>query len=158
MWALRVSEGEMREALQATDLVSMISDDPSITLLAPTDRAFADHFEEAGMSATEFMADDLTLRDILLYHIITEGLSLNDILFGEISGEATFATALGPDVEFVSSVAGGGAAEMPDEVVVGASVVGLGATEDEAEVAGNTIAFTDGYLIPIDGLLVPPAQ
>lgn len=143
----------LREALQATGLTDMFTEDSNLTLLAPTDQAFAEYIRGQGMNATDFLADTAKLNEILSYHIITDGQSLADFL--EADQDATFTTAQGEDIAFITGVAGGGAALAPEEVSVGAGVVGAAG---RADVVGNTVAFTDGYLIPIGGVLLPPAE
>jgi uncharacterized surface protein with fasciclin (FAS1) repeats len=152
----------LREFLQATGLTQTFTDDPNVTLLAPTDEAFAEYARIGELNAADLLADTATLREILMYHIVLDGQSLEDFVSGgEVAeDEGAFQTALGPEVEFVSEVAGGGAAEDTEQVMVGAAVVGEGLAEAgvRAGVAGNTFAFAEGYMIPIDTVLLPPAD
>lgn len=143
----------LREALQTTGLTEMFSGDTSLTLLAPTDEAFAEYLEETRLSTAELFADTANLSDILSYHVLSEAVTLEDLLRAD--EDTRFTTALGPEIEVFSEVAGGGAAAEVDDVEIGA---GPGGDDGLAEVAGNTIAFGGSYLIPIDTLLLPPAQ
>jgi uncharacterized surface protein with fasciclin (FAS1) repeats len=79
-------------AIDAAGLSDALSGDDPITLLAPTDDAFAASLAYLGMTADELMADTETLTSILQYHIIpgryffrnlTSGPTLDTALEGE---------------------------------------------------------------------------
>jgi uncharacterized surface protein with fasciclin (FAS1) repeats len=79
-------------AVEAADLGDALEDDGPITLLAPTDDAFAATLEYLGMTADELLADSETLTSILQVHVIpgryffrnlTSGPTLDIALEGE---------------------------------------------------------------------------
>ena len=79
-------------AVEAADLSDALEDDGPITLLAPTDDAFAATLAYLGMTANELLADTETLTSILQYHVIpgqyffrnlTSGPTLDTALEGE---------------------------------------------------------------------------
>lgn len=88
-------------AVEAADLGDALSDDGPITLLAPTDDAFAATLTYLGMTANELMADTETLASILQYHVIPGRYFFRDLTSGPtldtaLEGEAvTFSLADG---------------------------------------------------------------
>ena len=79
-------------AVEAADLGDALEDEGPITLLAPTDDAFAASLGFLGMTADELLADTETLTSILQYHVIpgryffrnlTSGPTLDTALEGE---------------------------------------------------------------------------
>ncbi|MCV2356110.1 fasciclin domain-containing protein [Paucibacter sp. B2R-40] len=74
--ALDLGDGCWREALQAAGLSSLLNSTGTLALLVPSDRAFMDLLHELKLSWPELCADLPRLRQILLGHVLLDGLTL----------------------------------------------------------------------------------
>lgn len=146
-------------AVNAAGLTETLMDEEgSFTVFAPTDAAFRDFFEDnADYPTVEALLEDTeTLTAVLNYHVSPEGRSLNDFYSG-LAGSTE-------DMVGVPTVAGSefmlmfpeNIDETDEEVTVSISSDGLESSEAAAFIAGNTVALDNGYIIPIDQVLVPP--
>jgi uncharacterized surface protein with fasciclin (FAS1) repeats len=62
------------EALEAAELIDMLSGNIQYTIFAPTDAAFEAYFEAQGLTKEELLADTEALTDLLYYHLVAEWL------------------------------------------------------------------------------------
>ena len=119
------------DALVHADLVSTLQGSGPFTVFAPTDQAFAD----AGIDLADFdtEAENQTLTDILLYHVVS-----GDVMSSDLSDALTTDAVNGDKLSFT----------------VGASEVKVnGATVTAADVDA-----TNGVIHVIDKVLVPPVD
>ncbi len=70
------------EALDVTDLITTLSSTGPFTLLAPTNTAFAQLFQELGLSKTELLANKALLARVLSCHLLRERWVKADLPFG----------------------------------------------------------------------------
>lgn len=121
-------------AVQAAGLVDTLSGDDPLTVLAPTDDAFAAALDALGLTAEELLADTELLTSVLTYHVIPGEVRSSTVV--TLDGESV-ATVNGADVQI--SVDG-------DTVMVnGATVVAV------------DVDASNGVIHVIDGVLLPPA-
>ena len=119
------------DALVHADLVSTLQGSGPFTVFAPTDQAFAD----AGIDLADFdtEAENQTLTDILLYHVVS-----GDVMSSDLSDALTTDAVNGDKLSFT----------------VGASEVKVnGATVTAADVDA-----TNGVIHVIDKVLMPPVD
>ncbi len=121
-------------ALEATGLVPVLADDKaSFTVFAPTDAAFAALGQD---TIDSLLTDPDTLRDILLYHVI--------------SGQAV-------NAETAISLAGS-SVTMTNGDDVGLSLDGGKLFVNQSEVVATDVQATNGIIHVIDAVLLPPAD
>ena len=145
-------------AVEAAGLTETLMGEGPFTVFAPTDAAFRDFFDDNAdfASVEDLLADTETLSAVLTYHVVPEGMALNDI-FAMTTGEAeemvTLSTVAGQDlvVMFPENIS-----ETDEEATVSISSDGLESSDASAYVASNTISTTNGFIIPIDEVLLPP--
>ena len=148
-------------AVEAAGLTEML-DDPEgdFTVFAPTDAAFREFFEDnADFPTLESLAADVdTLTAVLSYHVSPEGKSLNDYsasLTGTTEDMVGIPTASGAEfmLMFPENID-----EADEEATLSISSDGLESSEASAYISGNTVSVDNGYIIPIDQVLLPPMQ
>ncbi len=117
-------------AVDATGLTDALNGDLEITVLAPTDEAFAAALSYLGMSAEDLLGDTELLSAVLRYHVLPGRISRSD-LAGEM------ATLGGDAVTFEG--------RSPNLTVNG------------IDVAGGLGGGSNGVYYVIEGVLLPPA-
>lgn len=118
-------------ALQAADLVEVLSGEGPFTVFAPTDAAFDAALAELGITAEELLASD-NLADILTYHVIEGQVLAADVV--ELDGQEV-ATVNGQTVTI--------------------TVTDEGVRVNDALVTTTDIQATNGVIHVIDGVLLP---
>ena len=149
------------EAVQAAGLAEALAGDGPFTVFAPTDRAFLNLASDMNVETTaELFADTEMLASILQYHVIPEGRSLQDIFISTeaMAGQMYSSTTLQGDTLMVGFPTGAGEGEddMMLNVMVGDETM---ATDEgvtpQAYVSGTTIQVDNGFIIPIDTVMMP---
>jgi transforming growth factor-beta-induced protein len=84
-------------ALVRAGLMDDINTATDVTILAPTNEAFAAALETLGLTQDELFADSDVLSQILLFHVLTERTRASDLYIG-----GTFTTLQGEDVTFAN--------------------------------------------------------
>lgn len=121
-------------ALEATGLVPVLADDnATYTVFAPTDAAFAALGQE---TIDALLADPDTLKDILLYHVIS-GQAVNAQTAISLAGSSV-TTANGDDI--------GLSLDMGKLFI------------NQSEVIATDVAASNGVIHVIDAVLLPPAD
>jgi uncharacterized surface protein with fasciclin (FAS1) repeats len=153
-------------AVEAAGLSDALSDDGPITVLAPTDDAFAAALADLGMTADELMADTETLTSILQYHIIPDRYFFRDLTSGPtldtaLEGEAvTFSledgvfTATGVNILDTDNLASNGIVHVLEDGVLLPSAVQEAAAANRAHIrvapfspdAGSVDVYLNGQL------------
>lgn len=143
------------EAVVAAGLAETLSGEGPFTVFAPTDSAFYAFAENMGAATPEdLFADTEALTSILTYHVVSDAGSLNDIFVGQEADAEVFTTLMtvqGSDlaIDFPANASG----SEGDEAVV---LIGEATEMTQAYVSGTTISVDNGYIIPINEVLVPP--
>ncbi|MBL8146665.1 MAG: fasciclin domain-containing protein [Anaerolineae bacterium] len=119
-------------AIDAAGLSDTVADLDGVTLLAPTNDAFAASLEALGVSPAAVMANPDALTAILTYHILPERL-----FFRNLTSGPAVTTAEGEDVQF--------------DLTDGVFTVNGNNISDVDNIASN------GVMHVIDGVLVPPS-
>jgi len=119
-------------ALQAADLVETLQGEGPFTVFAPTDDAFA-ALPEGALDG--LLADADTLKDVLLYHVV--------------SGSVKAADVVGLDGQEVATVSG----KMFKVILDGDSVM-----INDANVIITDIEGSNGVIHVIDAVILPPAE
>lgn len=124
-------------ALQATGLDSVIADNEStFTVFAPTD----DAFDKLGQDTIDaLLADTDTLRDILLYHVISDAAVLADTAASVAASSSPFVTMTNSDKAALSLDG--------DNLVLNLSAV----------TAANVMA-SNGVIHVLDTVMLPPSD
>lgn len=144
------------EAVAAAGLVETLSaEDASLTVFAPTDMAFYNFAQNQNVDSPEALfADTEALTSILTYHVAPDAGSLNDMFVSKDANAEVFTalmTAQGSElpIDFPTLASGAEGDE---------AVVSLGEAESlgQAYVTGTTISVDNGYIIPINEVLMPP--
>ena len=119
------------DALVHADLVSTLQGSGPFTVFAPTDQAFAD----AGINLADFDTDaeNQTLTDILLYHVVS-----GDIMSTDLTDALTTDAVNGDKLSFT----------------VGASEIKV----NGATVTSEDVDATNGVIHVIDKVLMPPVD
>jgi len=121
-------------ALEATGLVSVLAnEDATFTVFAPTDAAFKALGQE---TIDALLADPDTLRDILLYHVISD----------QAVDAATAISLAGNSVAMTNG----------DEVAL--SLDGGNLFVNDSQVVATDVRATNGIIHVIDAVLLPPAD
>ena len=121
-------------ALEATGLVPVLADEKAtFTVFAPTDEAFAALGQE---TIDALLADPDTLRDILLYHVIS-GQSVNAETAISLAGSSV-TTANGDDIDL--------------SLDAGRLFI------NQSQVTATDVAASNGIIHVIDAVLLPPAD
>jgi uncharacterized surface protein with fasciclin (FAS1) repeats len=135
--AVAEAEGDLGTFLTALDAAGIMEDfhgEGPFTLFAPSDQAFADYLDGAGMSQEEAFAGAEMLQSILGYHVVTM-MEDSEMVMG-MDGQ-TFTTLNGA----------------PLEVTVDGEKVMVG----DATVLRYDIEASNGVIHVIDAVLSPPA-
>ncbi len=119
-------------AVDAAGLTDALSAEGPLTVLAPTNDAFAAALSYLGVSAEDLLADTATLTQVLTYHVIP-----GQYFFRNLTSGPTLETLEGDTVQF----------SLADGVF---SVNGVGISDPD-QLASN------GIFHVIDGVLLPPA-
>ena len=156
----------LADALETAGMMGLLDGEGPFTLFAPSDQAFYDAADEIGLDVDNennfmTMAPDV-LTALLGYHVLNEGRSLRDIYVASEAGAMsmyTDTTSQGTPlvIGFPSSSA---ADDGMTPVMVGddAMLTSVGNVTPQAFVNGATIQVDNGYIIPIDTVLMPPVQ
>jgi uncharacterized surface protein with fasciclin (FAS1) repeats len=118
-------------ALETAGLAEALSEEGDLTVLAPTNDAFAEVLDFLGVSEEELLADTETLTEILNYHVIEERTRSSQLFIG-----ATLPTVQGEEVTFETNAAGQLTA---NGVVVGSANI---------VTSGGVIHVLNGVLLP----------
>jgi len=135
--AVAEAEGDLGTFLTALDAAGIMEDfhgEGPFTLFAPSDQAFADYLDGAGMSQEEAFAGAEMLQSILGYHVVT---MMEDSEMVMAMDDQTFTTLNGAPLEV--TVDG-------EDVMVG-----------DASVLRYDIEASNGVIHVIDAVLTPPA-
>jgi uncharacterized surface protein with fasciclin (FAS1) repeats len=135
--AVAEGEGDLSVFLAALDAAGIMEDfhgDGPFTLFVPSDEAFADYLDSAGMSQEEAFAGAEMLQSILGYHVVTM-MEDSEMVMG-MDGQ-TFTTLNGA----------------PLEVTVDGDSVTVG----DATILRYDIEASNGVIHVIDAVLTPPA-
>ena len=122
--------GTLVAALQAAELVEALSGPGPFTVFAPTDDAFAKLPEG---TVESLLADIPALTDVLLYHVVAEGVMAADVV----------------SLESAETVQGG---------VVTISVDGDAVLINDAQVIITDVEASNGVIHVIDTVLLPPQE
>jgi len=126
--------GTLKAAVAEAGLGDALTDpDASITLFAPSNKAFEKYFAETGLTAGDLLASD-KLADILKYHVVPAKIKAADI----DEGDSAVASLLGPELAVNFD---------------GCCTVKL---NDDAMVTYPDIVTENGIVHIIDSILVPP--
>jgi uncharacterized surface protein with fasciclin (FAS1) repeats len=127
-------------ALEATGLDEVLAGDGPFTVFAPTEEAFAAALDALGLTPEELLADTETLTNILLYHVLNDEVTSEDIAAAGTE-EITVETAQGSELVIVVGDAGN-----------------VTFRDQNAAVIEVDITASNGVIHVIDGVLLPPAQ
>lgn len=154
----------LADALETAGMMGLLDGEGPFTLFAPSDQAFYDAADEIGLDVdneNNFMSmapDPLTA--LLSYHVLNEGRSLRSIYLSSEAGAMSMYT--GTTAEGTPLVVGFPSSSAADDgmtpVMVGddAMITSSGNVTPQAFVNGATIQVDNGYIIPIDTVLMPP--
>ncbi len=124
--------GTLLAAIDAAGLTETLAADGDLTLLAPTDAAFAALLDYLGLDAEDLLADTETLTEVLTYHVLPERTRSSQLF-----GGATLPTLQGEDITFAENARGQLTA---NDVVVGPSA--------NIITSGGVIHVLNGVLLP----------
>jgi len=122
-------------AVEAAELVDVLSGEGPFTVFAPTEEAFAAALEALGLSAAELLANTELLTSVLAYHVLP------------LAAPAELVVTL--DGQSVATVGGA-------EVLIG--VDGGTVMVNDATVVTTDIEASNGVIHVIDTVLLPPAS
>ena len=148
------------EAVEAAGLAEALAGEGPFTVFGPTDSAFFNLADDMGVDTTEeLFADTEMLASLLQYHVIPEGRSLQDIFISsQAMADMYSSTTLQGDTLMVGFPIGAGEGEddMMLNVMVGDETMATGeGVTPQAYVNGTTIQVDNGYIIPIDTVMMP---
>lgn len=121
-------------AADAAGLTETLATGGPFTVFAPTDDAFLSTLAQLNMSVDDLLADTETLTEILLYHVVQNALTGEDVL-----AAGTLTTLQG------------------SEIVIGDSILGP-MLNDTVRLATLDIHAANGIIHTIEGVLIPPAE
>jgi uncharacterized surface protein with fasciclin (FAS1) repeats len=138
-------------ALERTGLDEALSGAGPFILFAPTDEAFVNFTSEQGhITMDALLSDTELMTTVMQYHVLPQGESLSELR--EAQGTENFinvTTMLGTQLALDFNEAGDGGST----VIVG----DFNQPDEQAYVTAPPLELANGYLVPIDDVLVPPS-
>ncbi|ERL56386.1 fasciclin domain-containing protein [Psychrobacter aquaticus] len=119
-------------ALQSAGLDTMMMEDGTYTVFAPTDDAFAPVLEKLGVTKEELLANTELLNKVLPYHVLPMIVMAADIPYGTDVATVNGATINISDANVITDAAG-----------------------NTANITGTDIMATNGVVHTIDAVLMP---
>lgn len=119
-------------ALQAAGLDTMMMEEGTYTVFAPTDDAFAPVLEKLGVTKEELLANTELLNKVLPYHVLPMVVMAADIPYGTDVATVNGATINISDANVITDAAG-----------------------NTANITGTDIMATNGVVHTIDAVLMP---
>ena len=143
------------QLVMAANLVETLDGEGPFTVFAPTNDGIREFLEDNGTYTTfgDLAADTEMLTAVLMHHVVPMGMSLNDMYVAadaDVTDMITLETAGG--TEITVSFAGDLDPNQEGVVEVGDGMMPM------AYVNHRTISVDNGYIIPIDNVLVPPME